>query len=441
MFRPSLPPLPPSPPPSPPPLGSPPSPPSSPPQSGRSPSSSMVAYAPEPATEGWLKKRGRLNTAFKPRWMVLQGGTLSYFSGSAGKMELKGSISLIGGGVDPCKTGQWRINLTEAGVKPRVYVLEARNSEDFKMWLAALQRAVRRLSRSESTTYAPANEPPSSTTTPPRDVPAAETRASPPPLAETGAAASAAAERSASPASTTPPPAASATAQLPAASASAPAEPSLDEPQPTESPTAAKPFPATPPLARGLSATHRPALPKALSHVNVHGDQSPSHGDGVRSPTAMLARQQSSDAKVIVGVTAAAPNGDEGSTAPPLSPAPRGASMPPPATSPTLSASAGAIAPTAAATPPTGASGDERLVWLPVKDEDAWVVASIERVEGTSRIVATRKRCPRGIPNTVELSEEELEQLLPAYGALDEPVEDLTLLETISTASVLHTLR
>ena len=66
--------------------------------------------------EGWLKKRGRINSAFKQRWMVLQGGQLCYFAGSAGRMELKGTIQLCGGRVDLCRSGSWRINLTEHGV-------------------------------------------------------------------------------------------------------------------------------------------------------------------------------------------------------------------------------------------------------------------------------------------------------------------------------------
>ena len=33
-----------------------------------------------PTMEGWLRKRGKINTAFKGRWMILQGGTLDYFA-------------------------------------------------------------------------------------------------------------------------------------------------------------------------------------------------------------------------------------------------------------------------------------------------------------------------------------------------------------------------
>ena len=47
--------------------------------------------------EGWVRKRGRVNTSFKQRWLVLADGRLDYFAkGVSGNYTLKGSIALGG---------------------------------------------------------------------------------------------------------------------------------------------------------------------------------------------------------------------------------------------------------------------------------------------------------------------------------------------------------
>ena len=48
---------------------------------------------------------------------------------------------------------------------------------------------------------------------------------------------------------------------------------------------------------------------------------------------------------------------------------------------------------------------------------------------------------PGGVPLTAIISEEQLGESCPASGDLDDPVDDLTKLESISTGAVLHTLR
>ena len=81
-----------------------------------------------------------------------------------------------------------------------------------------------------------------------------------------------------------------------------------------------------------------------------------------------------------------------------------------------------------------------RPVWLPVDDEDAWVIAAVERSADGS-LLATRQHAPRGVPLTTTLTDEVFATLAPATGVAAEPVDDLTQLETISTGAVLHTLR
>ena len=98
-------------------------------------------------------------------------------------------------------------------------------------------------------------------------------------------------------------------------------------------------------------------------------------------------------------------------------------------------------APSPAAMATSALASKGRLVWLPVEDEDAWVIAAVERIDGSGELRATRLHAPAGISKTSTLSEEELSAMLPVSGNMDEPVPDLTLLESISTGAVLHTLR
>ena len=90
--------------------------------------------------EGWLRKRGKVNTAFKTRWMVLRDGRLDYFAVQGATNVHKGSIGLSGGAVvEEGKAGSWQINVTSGA---RTYILEARNEAEYTEWLRALSAAV-----------------------------------------------------------------------------------------------------------------------------------------------------------------------------------------------------------------------------------------------------------------------------------------------------------
>ena len=82
---------------------------------------------------------------------------------------------------------------------------------------------------------------------------------------------------------------------------------------------------------------------------------------------------------------------------------------------------------------------------LPVEDDDAWVYAKIERRDG-GEVWSVRQRYANSPPSTdlvgleAKLSEAELAELSPAPDDFRPPA-NLTDLEQISTAAVLHTLR
>ena len=83
-----------------------------------------------------------------------------------------------------------------------------------------------------------------------------------------------------------------------------------------------------------------------------------------------------------------------------------------------------------------------RLVWLPVSDEDAWVAAEVSGPAAAGGAVQVKRlHAPDGVARNMTITQAELDDLMPVSGRLDTPVADLTHLETISTAAVLHTLR
>ena len=87
-----------------------------------------------------------------------------------------------------------------------------------------------------------------------------------------------------------------------------------------------------------------------------------------------------------------------------------------------------------------GNGGGGRLVWLPVEDDDAWVVARLEK--SGAAYTATRVHAPPpGVPGTTTMSAEDAASVLPVSGDPDEAFDDLTHLESISTGAVLHNLR
>ena len=78
--------------------------------------------------------------------------------------------------------------------------------------------------------------------------------------------------------------------------------------------------------------------------------------------------------------------------------------------------------------------------WVPVEDEDAWVLATVEQRFGGS-VHMKRLHAPEGIPLELALSEEEFEKLTPVTGDPAVPVPDLVSLMDVNTGAVLHNLR
>ena len=330
----------------------------------------LNSAAPESAqASGWLKKRGRVNTALKQRWFVLEDGVLSYFSGTTAHMDLKGSISLANAQVQAGKQG-FCINLIAAS--GRTYVLEARNLEDYKYWLTSLQRATTTVGVKFTPSYeSPPPSSPSEAGTPsPRKRQNTVLATAQPKLQEFNLHG----DRS-PPVSRVPPP---------------PSPPPAPVPPPQQ--------PASVPAPR----------PQALDISDSPASSSATSAAAAAAAPASTPRQAH----------------DASSSAVSSSPAAASSSSP-----------AAASSSSGVAAVPNG-----RLVWLPVEDEDAWVAASVEKL-GKGQVRATRLRAPPGVSLTLMLSEEELVQLLPVSGSLEEPVADLTQLESISTAAVLHTLR
>ena len=81
-------------------------------------------------------------------------------------------------------------------------------------------------------------------------------------------------------------------------------------------------------------------------------------------------------------------------------------------------------------------------VWLPVKDEDLSVLATVVDIRSDGSILLERLHAPEDMPSlTVEVTGAEFAKLSLAYGDVMNPGDDLVLLEDISDATILHTLR
>uniref|UniRef100_H2Y6W9 PH domain-containing protein n=1 Tax=Ciona savignyi TaxID=51511 RepID=H2Y6W9_CIOSA len=89
--------------------------------------------------EGWLLKKGELNTSYQKRWCVLRGNLLFYFDrrfdrDPIGVIVLEESfVQLAEGGDSP-----FTFSLHFAGEESRVYKLTAANNEDCMAWIKAL---------------------------------------------------------------------------------------------------------------------------------------------------------------------------------------------------------------------------------------------------------------------------------------------------------------
>lgn len=273
--------------------------------------------------EGWLRKRGRLNTAFKMRWMQLKTGRLDYFAGSASGNTLvhKGSIYL--GGAQVSAAGPLGISV-RAG--ERTYALEARSDEDHRKWLAALLDAGMMSRR----------EPP---TTPQKPAPFVR---------------------------------------------------DFSESEVTPSPPQSK---------RGSSQA---------SVGDDDDDDSLRMADAVRddsllSAAAAAARQRSVQTQQLMGLNLHG-NLLAAADAPTPSPPPR--TPPQPSAQPTVTTFS-------TSGPSVVLAGKGRLVWLPVDDVDAWVIAAIERIDGAATYRATRLHAPDGVSLVQTLTEVEVGAMLP----------------------------
>ncbi len=81
-------------------------------------------------------------------------------------------------------------------------------------------------------------------------------------------------------------------------------------------------------------------------------------------------------------------------------------------------------------------------VWLPVEDEQAWVVASVEnRFDGLVEMMRSYPVPPAGVEVKVTMQEDEFEKLTPVTGDPKVSVADLVMLSDVNTGAVLNNLR
>ena len=82
---------------------------------------------------------------------------------------------------------------------------------------------------------------------------------------------------------------------------------------------------------------------------------------------------------------------------------------------------------------------DRGVYWLPVDDDDSWALATVRHRDGA--LWATRTRAPEGTPLEFQVGEADLASRTRVSSTTFTPPADLINLSTISTATVLHTLR
>ena len=101
--------------------------------------------------QGWLRKAGAVNPAFKSRYFILSSteATFSYFSGDNAKnLALRGTIPLAKDTkISISEKSSLRFTIKCAG-KGRTWVLEASTQESLKDWFSALQKVVQGSSNS-----------------------------------------------------------------------------------------------------------------------------------------------------------------------------------------------------------------------------------------------------------------------------------------------------
>eukprot|EP00965_Chrysotila_dentata_P258138 6213116-Pleurochrysis_carterae.AAC.1 len=82
----------------------------------------------------------------------------------------------------------------------------------------------------------------------------------------------------------------------------------------------------------------------------------------------------------------------------------------------------------------------QQRVWVQVKDEDTWVLASVTGRFGGS-VHLQRAHAPAGVDEILVVDEEDFATYAPVSETVDELVDDLAQLEEVNEAVILHTLR
>jgi hypothetical protein len=95
--------------------------------------------------DGWLLKRGDVNTELRRRWFTLRGGNVSYYRSRGGKkagsFRVGGArLSLIDGGNDESTSGSG-LQLINVELPGRTYVIQGESEGQQDAWLAILTEA------------------------------------------------------------------------------------------------------------------------------------------------------------------------------------------------------------------------------------------------------------------------------------------------------------
>ena len=92
-----------------------------------------------PDKEGYLKKMGAVNKAWKKRYFILQGSNLFYFKKKGG--QPLNSISIIDCFASPTPGDQTEFTLQSLHFD-RVFILKAENTNDRVDWIESISKAI-----------------------------------------------------------------------------------------------------------------------------------------------------------------------------------------------------------------------------------------------------------------------------------------------------------
>jgi hypothetical protein len=91
--------------------------------------------------QGFLMKKGQINTAYKRRYFILKNDTLFYFKDSEDMFHPQGVMYIAGSSIDPDPKDQkasYCFVLKASGGKDKTHVLQAESQEDKKSWISAI---------------------------------------------------------------------------------------------------------------------------------------------------------------------------------------------------------------------------------------------------------------------------------------------------------------